>query len=238
MNNSISQDEREPKQIFDDEDFDEENHTLTTTLAQFSGTSGNLPDMQCCACPGPTPTLSSMFDNNSDSVFATLNTESDIEETTITSDELKTTTLNDLQEFETTTNEIDDDEIKITTTTESMKPRDGKTLDFNQENETTKTNSKVNDNPLLNYLERLQRIYELDLKILGRLKHVNMYVLKNYKEVDQSSAKLSTGTTMVLPLQYCSGRRKIAVIVTRKKITSTHRSSSIMAVKKISSDSK
>ena len=178
MNNSISQDEREPKQIFDDEDFDEENHTLTTTLAQFSGTSGNLPDMQCCACPGPTPTLSSMFDNNSDSVFATLNTESDIEETTITSDELKTTTLNDLQEFETTTNEIDDDEIKITTTTESMKPRDGKTLDFNQENETTKTNSKVNDNPLLNYLERLQRIYELDLKILGRLKHVNMYVCR------------------------------------------------------------
>ena len=181
VNNSISQFEREPKQIFDDEDFDEENHTLTTTLAQFSGTSGNLPDMQCCACPGPTPTLSSMFDNNSDSVFATLNTESEteIEETsTITSDEFKTTTLNDLQEFETTTNEINDDEIKITTTTETMKPRDGKTLDFNQENESSKTNSKVNNNPLLNYLERLQRIYELDLKILGRLKHLHMYVCR------------------------------------------------------------
>ena len=175
VNNNISQDEREPKQIFEDEDFDEENHTLTTTLAQFSGTSGNLPDMQCCACPGPTPTLSSMFDNNSDSVFATLNTESEteIEETsTITSDEFKTTTLNDLQEFETTTNEINDDEIKITTTTETMKPRDGKTLDFNQENESSKTNSNVNNNPLLNYLERLQRIYELDLKILGRSKHM------------------------------------------------------------------
>ena len=52
-----------------------------------------------------------------------------------------------------------------------MKPRDGKTLDFNQENESSKTNSNVNNNPLLNYLERLQRIYELDLKILGRLKH-------------------------------------------------------------------
>ena len=181
VNNSISQFEREPKQIFDDEDFDEENHTLTTTLAQFSGTSGNLPDMQCCACPGPTPTLSSMFDNNSDSVFATLNTESEteIEETsTITSDEFKTTTLNDLQEFETTTNEINDDEIKITTTTETMKPRDGKTLDFNQENESSKTNSNVNNNPLLNYLERLQRIYELDLKILGRLKHLHMYVCR------------------------------------------------------------
>ena len=180
VNNSISQFEREPKQIFDDEDFDEENHTLTTTLAQFSGTSGNLPDMQCCACPGPTPTLSSMFDNNSDSVFATLNTESEteIEETsTITSDEFKTTTLNDLQEFETTTNEINDDEIKITTTTETMKPRDGKTLDFNQENESSKTNSKVNNNPLLNYLERLQRIYELDLKILGRSKH--MYIRRH-----------------------------------------------------------
>ena len=71
------------------------------------------------------------------------------ETTTSTSNEI----FNDDDDIDITTNEIPDE-----TTTESMKDRDGKTIDLDSIQE--------NANPLLNYLQRFQRIYELGTKIL------------------------------------------------------------------------
>ena len=91
------------------------------------------------------------MEDNADSVFTTQISETEteiaieLEETTTTSNEI----FND--DIDITTNEIPDE-----TTTESMKDRDGKTIDLNAVQE--------NANPLLNYLQRFQKIYELGKK--------------------------------------------------------------------------
>ena len=189
VENANSTKSREPKQILEEffEDDDDESESTTMTLAQFPGKNS---DMQCCACPGPTtPTLSSMmtfdFDENSDSFFETLSTlaaastttnpassadaddDSDATEmsTMKTTTNAEDTTTDILENFDTTTNEILDE------TTESlMKVRGGKQIDLGEDEDLTTarpTASVTANNPLLRYLDRLQRIYELDLKILG-----------------------------------------------------------------------
>ena len=189
VENANSTKSREPKQILEEffEDDDDESESTTMTLAQFPGKNS---DMQCCACPGPTtPTLSSMmtfdFDENSDSFFETLSTlaaastttnpassadaddDSDATEmsTMKTTTNAEDTTTDILENFDTTTNEILDE------TTESlMKVRGGKQIDLGEKEDSTTTRPTASvsaNNPLLRYLDRLQRIYELDLKILG-----------------------------------------------------------------------
>ena len=92
--------------------------------------------------------------DNADSVFTTQISETETEPITSTNAielEETTTTSNEIfndEDIDITTNEIPDE-----TTTESMKDRDGKTIDL----ETVQENA----NPLLNYLQRFQRIYEL-----------------------------------------------------------------------------
>ena len=101
------------------------------------------------------------MEDNADSAFTTQTSESETEPITSTiAIELEETTtstsneiFNDDEDIDITTNEIPDE-----TTTESMKDRDGKTIDL----ETVQENA----NPLLNYLQRFQRIYELGTKIL------------------------------------------------------------------------
>ena len=101
------------------------------------------------------------MEDNADSAFTTQTSESETEPITSTiAIELEETTtstsneiFNDDEDIDITTNEIPDE-----TTTESMKDRDGKTIDLDQIQE--------NANPLLNYLQRFQRIYELGTKIL------------------------------------------------------------------------
>ena len=93
------------------------------------------------------------MEDNADSVFTTQISETEteiaieLEESTTTSNEI----FNDDDDIDITTNEIPDE-----TTTESMKDRDGKTIDLNAVQE--------NANPLLNYLQRFQKIYELGKK--------------------------------------------------------------------------
>ena len=92
--------------------------------------------------------------DNADSVFTTQISETETEPITSTNAielEETTTTSNEIfndEDIDITTNEIPDE-----TTTESMKDRDGKTIDLEAVQE--------NANPLLNYLQRFQRIYEL-----------------------------------------------------------------------------
>ena len=101
------------------------------------------------------------MEDNADSAFTTQTSESETEPITSTiAIELEETTtstsneiFNDDDDIDITTNEIPDE-----TTTESMKDRDGKTIDLDSIQE--------NANPLLNYLQRFQRIYELGTKIL------------------------------------------------------------------------
>ena len=100
------------------------------------------------------------MEDNADSAFTTQTSESETEPITSTIaielEETTTSTSNEIfndDDIDITTNEIPDE-----TTTESMKDRDGKTIDLDSIQE--------NANPLLNYLQRFQRIYELGTKIL------------------------------------------------------------------------
>jgi hypothetical protein len=175
------QQNRIPKQQFSNSDENNKNDNLqeddsvidndrtTTTISVQS------PKSECCACPplslsSPTTdetvttvltdlvTNTETVPNTETTITETVTTETVTESETVSTTDLSTTDLSttDLS----TTTEMDVEE------TSTMLDRDGR--QFLSDEDTT-VSPIISDNPILQYFERLRKIYELDLKILEQL---------------------------------------------------------------------